>query len=175
MRSTIDDLIKLAGPLGPFGSPEENERLRTALKAGDPLAAAQRVLGAVTSQPLLPSHVERRAVELEAAELLNDLVSDPRVRLELERALTDKASRPVALDAIALSTDPRFGPALAALARTELERPNLSESELIRLASAMGAVAGDQFLALLQQMRAKPYPAGVIREIEVALHALTGP
>src|SRR3954451_24539393 len=56
MSSTVDDLVKLAGPLGPFGSTEENERLRTALKAGDPLGAAQRVLGAVAGQPPLPPH-----------------------------------------------------------------------------------------------------------------------
>lgn len=172
MSSTVDDLIKLAGPLGPLGTTEENDRLRAALKAGDPLTAAQRVLSAVTSRPALPPHVKRRAFEFEAAELLNDLTRDPRVQLELERALTDKASRSVALDAIALGAEQRFGPALAALALTELEQPNLSESELIRLASAIGAVAGDQALALLQQMRTRPYPAEVLREIDIALSAL---
>src|SRR4051812_7572304 len=114
MSSTVDDLVKLAGPLGPFGSMEENERLRAGLKAGDPLAAAQRILGAVASQPSLPLQVEKRAFEFEAAELLNDLAGDPRVRFELERALADKTSRPVALEAIALSADQQFGPALAA-------------------------------------------------------------
>jgi hypothetical protein len=175
MSSTVDDLVKLAGPLGPLGSSEENDRLRAAVKAGDPLAAAQRVLGAVAGRPPLPPHVERRTFEFEAAELLNDLARDASVRLELGRALAVQASRAVALDAMALSADQRFGPALAALVRAELERPNLSEHELISLASALGAVAGDEASGLLQQLRARPYPATVLREIDVALSSVVSP
>ena len=174
MSPVEDVLVRLAGPLGPAGSLEEQERLRETLKGGDPLVAAGRLLRAVGRQPPLPPNVERATYEFEAAEILGDLAKDPRVRLELERALGDQILRSVALEALALCANPASEDALVALAKAEHERPFLGEDDLVRLASAIGMVGGERAAATLAGLRAGERSPKVRHEIEVALAAIRG-
>jgi len=173
--STIDQLIELAGPSGPMGSELTRQKQREALSAGDPLAASERILGAVAAVPPLPANVPRKDFEFAASELLGELSEAEAVRELLERVLHNPPLRGVALDALSLLANPAAGPALAVLAASEVKAPFLSEDELIRLASALGCVGGDSSSEALEQLRARPCSPLVARELDIARQALHGP
>jgi predicted naringenin-chalcone synthase len=169
MSSVIEQLIRLAGPLGPLGTFEDQARLRDDLRSGAPPVAAQRVLDAVAAAPALPANVTPRDFEGAATEILAELADDPGARQVLERGLADPAIRPVAIDALGLSCNPLAGPALA---RLVLDDTTLREDELGRVVSALGCVGGDDAVAALGMLRARDLPESVVRELEIALEAI---
>jgi hypothetical protein len=169
----ISRLIELAGPLGPLGTEDAREQVRSAVMGREPITAASAVLDAVAAQPELPSNVSREEFEFAAAELLAEVGEQPGVLDLFIRGLEHSALRVVLLDAIALLAARAAAPALAALARAQVPDPSLSSRELVRLASALGCVGGAEALAVVEELRAhRGWPPEVARELEIAYEAL---
>src|SRR5690348_7002473 len=108
-------LAELAGPRGPMATDEQADRPRRQLLHGPPAAAARVILAAVAGRPALPPAIPVTwdDVNHEAADLLSELAGEPDVPPLLTAALGDPATRPVALEALALAADPATAPALA--------------------------------------------------------------
>jgi hypothetical protein len=168
----IDDLITLAGPLGPFGTDEQQGVVRSRLMSGAATVAAERILDAVQACPPLPVNVPREDFEFVASDLLAGLGEDPSVMERLVLALEEPAVRKVAIEALALLANADVAEALAALVTRELATPFLTEDETIHLASALGAVGGVAALAAIEALRAKPVSEAVRRELDIALQML---
>lgn len=169
----INRLIDLAGPLGPLGTEESREQVRSALIGREPIAAASAILDAVAARPQLPSNVSREEFEFVAAELLAEVGEQPGVLDLFTHGLQQSALRVVLLDAIALLAARAAAPALVVLARAQLPHPSLSSRELVRLASALGCVGGAEALAAVEELRAhSSWPPEVARELEIAYAAL---
>lgn len=172
MSRTVDDLVTLAGPLGPFGTDEQQHAVRSRLMSGAATVAAERILDAVRACPPLPVNVARRDFEFVASELLAELGEDQPVRERLVLALDEPPARKVAIEALALLAKPDVAKALAALVTSELATPFLTEEETIHLASALGAVGGTVALVAIEALRAQPVSEAVKRELDIALQTL---
>jgi len=166
-------LWSLAGPRGPMRSAAEDDRQRQALLAGDPVVAARRLLEALRSSTP-PAPVRLEDVEIEAADLLSELLRAPgaEVLTLLDHALAEPATRTVALDAFALSAETRAGPRLAALVDRG-EYADWSDRELIKLASALGCVQGDHARRAIANLNAHGgWPKNVQDEMDLATKAV---
>ena len=166
-------LIELAGPLGPLGTEEARERLRSELIQGEPVTIATAILDAVSACPELPVTVAREDFEFTASELLAEIGDSPKVAAALTQRLAQPGLRVVILDALALLAARSAAPALAALARAQVPHASLNPRELVRLASALGSVGGAEALAAVELLRAHGgWPPEVVRELEIALESL---
>lgn len=171
MSSTIEQLLRLAGPLGPLGTLEEQARLREELTSGDGLSAARRLLEAVAAKPKLPGSVSRADFEGTAADLLAELAQHPSVREEIERVLVDPRLRSVAIDALGLLGNQAAGAPLARLVAEQGVIPPLSEDELVGLIAALGCVAGPDAVSALEVLRRRKLSEAAARELKIALES----
>lgn len=174
MSSVVEQLIRLAGPLGPLGTLEENARLRGELQSGDRLIAARRILDAVAVKPKLPSDVLRVNFESIAANVLADLAEHPSVREQLEHALQDPERRSVAIDALGLLGNPAAGLPLARLVTEQGVTPPLTEYELVGLIGALGCVAGPDAVTALKLLRRRHLSEEAVRELNIAFENARG-
>jgi hypothetical protein len=174
MSPVIEQLIRLAGPLGALGSLEEQARVREELKSGDPLGAASRLLDAVAAKTKLPASVSRADFEGTVADLLAELAEHASVREQLERVLANPALRPVAIDALALLGNPAAGLPLARLVTEPGVAPPLTDDELVGLIAALGSVAGPDAVSALELLRGRELPEAAAHELEIALESARG-
>jgi hypothetical protein len=166
----LELLTILAGPVGPLGTEAERERLRRQLLAGDPLAAAERVLDALKAPSPADAGTSREGIEGEASDLLADLADSEGVAFRLTKSLDNPATRAAVLDALALN--PRAD-ALAPLASVveAAGYDDWSERELIKLASALGSQGKAARPAVLLLQEAREWPPAVERELAIAFVA----
>lgn len=173
-RELFNQIISLAGPLGPLGSEEDVSKIRHKITRGHPLTTAIDLINIIRIAPTVPKFVSWDDVEWEIVELLGMLAEDDEVRNFLLSSLfTSSKARSVILNSLALLFSPQLGPTLARLAFELSNEDNVSDKELIALASALGSSGGPEALSALNAMREMTqFSKKVKNEINIALSML---
>jgi hypothetical protein len=162
----VEQLLELAGPLGPFGSLESKDKVRERLPVADK-GFWNVLLNVILRPPSLPAAVSHSDFDLELSDSLARSVTADPDRIQALRSLLDvPRARGVALDAVASLRRAESVPWLADL----LHRSELSETDLVRLVDALGEIGGDDATLLLRQLRSRAdLPLAARREIEITL------
>lgn len=160
-------LGKLAGFRGPMTPVDEEERLHSELLSGDPVEASRALLHVLGTWAPVPG-VDIADVEAVAAGLLSDLAVVPAVVGRLIDALGQHSTRAVALDALGLSGERRASGPLAEVVLSRGYR-GWTEREMVKLASALGMIAGPEALSAIETLAERgPWPELIKREIQIA-------
>lgn len=167
----LKQIIYLAGPLGPLGSEEDKSNVRQKIASGDLLNTTKDLVNIIQIAPDLPTFVNWDHIEWEIVELLAMVSENEDVRNFLLRSLfTNSKTRSVILESLSLLSSPESGPALACLAFRLFKEDNISDKELISLASALGSSGGPEALVALNTMHEMvQLSEEVKKEINIAL------
>lgn len=169
---TVTTLAELAGPLGPFSTPEERERDRQkwlAQLGEDHIPVlTDLLLHPPSSQAYRPATWDQFEMELLEALGAVGRRNPPQVLALLASALYDPRARPTVITAVGLVGSPAGLPILRSLS----QHADLGPDELVRLACALGEIGGNGAREALERLQlldgAKQIE--VADEIEIALH-----
>lgn len=157
-------LYSVSGAAGPLGSTDDDDAARAEMLAGDPPAVADAILRALEAD--LPATVHREDLEAEAADLLAELADDAHVLQRILEGFAAPATRPSALDAVALSAAEAAAPLLHELVIDETFT-DWSDRDVVKLVSALGSLRSPAAADAIRMMRRRDrWSSAVQRELD---------
>jgi hypothetical protein len=172
-EEVIEKLVQFASPLGPFESLDARLRYKEEWITSSGADLVDMLLDLLTHPPALTDirPATSEGFEFENSQLLALLGHhDPVGLLEkIGPLLTNNQARPTAIEVIGALQAQEGIRWLVPL----VGNVNLTEDELIRLAAALGEIAGPDARLLLEQMRSltSVEMVDVLREIDIALQS----